>query len=191
MNLYLDLDGVLVDFVGGVCKVFGISKEELYRRWEPNNWKIHEGLEMTESDLWQTIDTVPHFWEQLEWTEDGKQILHLCERYLDPDDDELVLMTSPSRDPKSAAGKIEWIYQHAPKYRRKFAITPVKTGFASLQSVLVDDSDRNIREFMLALGWTVLIPRRWNSNYNIRNSTLKFLEESLLNLGYRPHDDLR
>lgn len=60
MLCYLDLDGVLADFVGGVCRLFGFDRASFYEVWPEGTWEMGSGVK---------------FWEELEWTEDGKDIL--------------------------------------------------------------------------------------------------------------------
>lgn len=183
MQILLDLDGCLVDWVGGICSTFGISRDWLYELWPVGDYAIEKPLQLSVSDLWRNIDYGgSRFWSGLNWTDDGKEILQLCESMLSSND-EIVLMTSPPNNPQAAAGKVEWIQKQAPAYRRKFAITPSKHLFADTASVLIDDSDENVKKFREAGGWTILLPRRWNSNYFIADSVLIYLKNSLSVLG--------
>jgi len=161
MICYLDCDGCLVDFIGGVCHLFGTTYEELCQKWEPGEWDIAKPLGMTEDQMWSRISNNSFaFWEGLNPTQDGKDILAWCEDTFD----DVVLMTSPPRDPMAAAGKVAWIESNLGDYfkTRKFAVTPVKEMFAHPNATLIDDSDSNVKKFFQARGEAMLVPRRWN-----------------------------
>ncbi len=176
MTCYLDLDGVLVDFVGGACKTHGIAVPD---PWPEGVWEmgtalsIATGHKMSEDEFWKPCSS-HEFWANLEWTRDGKEILAMCEYFFDS----VILMSSPCASPFSASGKIEWIQRELPKYRRKYSLSPCKHEHASTTKVLVDDSDKNIDAFDAAGGYGILVPRPWNSQSYV-DEMIEELRESL------------
>jgi len=72
VKIFLDLDGVLVDFVGGVHRAFG--KEYSYNS-APIKWNFFEDwapkVNFRDFDLACTVD----FWANLDWMHDGREIL--------------------------------------------------------------------------------------------------------------------
>jgi len=57
---------------------------------------------------------------------------------------------------------MRWIREHLPAYSRRFLIGPAKEFCANPRSVLIDDSETNVKAFFEAGGHTVLVPREWN-----------------------------
>jgi hypothetical protein len=162
MKCFLDLDGVLVDFVGGVCKLHNIPDPYL----DPVNygvWGFAGVAGMSNNQFWDSLTL--DFWENLEWTHDGAAILHLCE--LAYGEHNICILTSPpaSRQDEAITGKMRWINKHLPQYARRLLVGPAKEFCASPTSVLVDDYDENIKKFNASGGRGYLYPRLWNSKH--------------------------
>lgn len=149
---YLDLDGVLVDFVGGALKVHGktLSPDSV-------RWNFHEQIEVTPEEFWKPFGY--HFWCKLGWTVEGPILLNLLERIFGED---IVLMTSPCETEGSVEGKVDWIKTHLPNYKRKFFVGPAKHLAAGPTKILVDDHEGNTDKFISRHGKAVLVPRPWN-----------------------------
>lgn len=80
--------------------------------------------------------------------------------------DNIILLTSPTRDPDCCAGKMEWIYAHLPKWlHRQFLMGPTKEFCARPDTLLIDDADKNVNAFTAAGGVGLLVPRPWNSKH--------------------------
>jgi hypothetical protein len=57
--IYLDLDEVLADFLGGVCRAFETSRADVEAHWQPGVWGIEAPLSkatnrkaLTSGDVW-------------------------------------------------------------------------------------------------------------------------------------------
>ncbi len=88
-------------------------------------------------------------------------ILEQCERLVGRDN--ILIATSPTKDPACAAGKVDWIHDHFPSWiHRNYAITPRKWFFGRPGSMLVDDNPGNIKKFRAEGGMTLTVPRPWN-----------------------------
>jgi 5'(3')-deoxyribonucleotidase len=162
MKLFLDIDGVLSDFVWAICtahnrprpyiddqnlgvydleKIWGMSQEEF---WGPTNNKF--------------------FWRDMPLMHDALAILTMCESYISAQN--ICLLSSPTIHSASLAGKQEWIFHHFPQYAKKYLLGSGKYFCANEQTVLVDDRDVNLSMFRLHGGKGVIVPRPWNSFYN-------------------------
>lgn len=76
----------------------------------------------------------------------------------------ICILTTPILDPDCAAGKVEWIYNHCPKWlHRQYLIGPPKHFCARPDALLIDDSDANVEAFQEHGGQAILVPRPWNS----------------------------
>jgi 5'(3')-deoxyribonucleotidase len=159
---FLDVDGVLADFVGGVHRKLGI--EFSYDAWPykkgPEGWNFHDEIGITFEDLSELCDF--EFWKNLEWTPDGHDILRVVLRYFDPN--QITLLTSPMPNVMSASGKMAWIMDKLPAYKFRTGIwTDSKAILAGVpDSVLVDDHQKNTDVWQAGGGRAVLVPRPWN-----------------------------
>lgn len=173
-TILLDLDGVLVNFVAGVLKAFNETEKSLYPDWTPGEFQMEIPLMQSLDDFWKKIDSLPHFWESLQPMPDMEEILSIVEKYFG---ENVILCTSPPRNPEASAEKVIWIQEHLPKYARRFCITPCKELLAHSGALLIDDYDKNVMRFIQKGGSAFLFPRRWNSNHLIVEHRLKLLEE--------------
>lgn len=153
---YLDLDGVLVDFVGGSLKLHGkhIPPSEVL-------WDFPQQVGFAGTWVSEFWDPLGHqFWANLKWTFEGPSLLASLEKLFGAEN--VVLMTSPCETPGSVEGKVEWIKKHCPGYARRFFVGPPKHLAAGPNKVLVDDHEGNTDKFEQHGGRTVLVPRPWN-----------------------------
>lgn len=152
MKILIDMDGVLVDFVGGVENVLGKPKTNAY-------YDIHKWYSMSANKFWKTIDT-HEFWANLEWYAHAKVFYHKILNLNDNKD--VYICTSPTLNPECASGKISWMKREFGNNFRNYIITPHKHLLANKTTVLIDDNDSNIEKFHVAGGRTILFPRPWN-----------------------------
>ena len=154
MVVFLDLDGVLVDFVRGALKHHG------WHDLDPEQvpWKFWEAKGLTESEFWATLGT--DFWASLEWMPDGQEILNVIERQAGRPN--VFLCSSPCLTPGCTSGKARWVEMHLPQYARRLLLTDQKYVFAGPGRVLVDDYDHNLQRWASAGGLGCCVPRPWN-----------------------------
>jgi 5'(3')-deoxyribonucleotidase len=170
---FIDMDGVLCDFVSAACAVFG-------RRDLPSNWPLGErsmgaALGCSDKDFWETIKADPGFWSNMHpypW----------CHELFDTVKEfgyEPFISTSPSLDPASASGKTEWIQRVFGRSFRSYFIGGKKHALAMPGRVLIDDRNDTVDKFCACGGIGILFPRRWNSLHGISNDPMAFVRESL------------
>lgn len=156
-KLFLDMDGVLVDFVTGV-RVFH-SKHIEYKDIQQN---IAQQM-FPSNEQYRFYDPLGFdFWANLTWTEEGQKLLAGLLGFIDSED--IVLMTSPILTRGCADGKLAWIKKNCPIFTRQYCVTPCKHQYAHPSALLVDDSERNCTEFQDAGGFAYLVPRPWNNS---------------------------
>lgn len=159
--IYLDLDGVLVDFVAGVLRAFDLSPALVcdVPGWDaiPATISKHLGETVTDADMWRRIEGAS-FWAGLTWTEHGRELYEACASTGLP----VVFMSSPCNDPYSAAGKLQWLAREIPGGARRYALSPCKHHMAHRGALLVDDSGRNCAKFREHGGKAFLWPAPWN-----------------------------
>lgn len=152
MKCLLDLDGVLVDFVGGAAKLHGFDPALAVR------WDFMADVGLTQNQFWSPLGE--DFWANLPWMPDGMRILAIVEKAFGPEN--VCLLTSPCDTDGCMQGKLRWIRKHLPVYNRRYLMGSAKEFCASRDSLLIDDSDSNTTKFATAGGWGVLVPRPWN-----------------------------
>jgi 5'(3')-deoxyribonucleotidase len=172
MTCFLDLDGVLVDFVKGALDYWD-AEDFVVDHWDFDK-TLSAKLKINVEYFWGCLDQ--GFWEALEWTPDGKDILAACEEKYGG---EVYLLTSPCATEGCAEGKTNWVKRNLPQYQRKLFIGSAKHAFASPDKTLVDDSDTNVKKFSQAGGKTVLVPRAWNEMRHLKDSAASCVKERL------------
>jgi len=186
MKCLMDMDGVLVDMINGMCKRLRVDNP--YRN--PDNWGIFEmehackrnGLSVTAADMWH--DLPASFWEELDWTPDGREILKRAEDFFGKEN--VCLLSSPLRasgaGPSSIIGKMRWIVKHLPEYGRRYLFGSQKQFCANANHVLIDDRDSNVDEFARHGGKVFLVPRLWNRGHADASYVLDSFETYLKGL---------
>ena len=133
-TIYCDLDDVLVDFLKGVQEKVNpeIATREGWQKVKKEDWK-------------KIVSMSPEFWATLEWKLDGKQLWNYIKDY-----NPTILSARPKTDPKATEGKEKWVQRElGTKFARSAIITlgMYKQNFANEKSILIDDYDRNIKQW--------------------------------------------
>ena len=170
MKCFLDMDGVLVDFVRGASEYYNLK---LLPYPYIEEWNFIQFSGMTESDFWLPLGR--EFWANLHWTPDGNNILSLIESHFDKKD--ICLSSIPCMNSESSTGKIDWINKNLPEYKNRYLLGPDKRFYTSINTVLIDDNERNINN---CKGHGILVPRPWN--YMYATNTLEYIKERLNDL---------
>lgn len=141
------MDGVLVDWNGGVARLFGLPIEEVYRRF-PDKQDRYERI----------VRFDPDFYDNLEWLADGRQLW----AFLAPLD--VTLLTAYSRYvPQGRDLKRRWalrelnlpaerVLAYQNKWEKKRHARP-EDGSPNL---LIDDEPPNVAEWVEAGGIAIL-----------------------------------
>jgi len=105
-------------------------------------------------------------WTSFPKSDEFQWLLDSCEALVGREN--ICILTTPILDPGCAAGKMEWIYNHCPKWlHRQYLIGPPKHFCAQPDALLIDDSDRNVKLFQAHGGQAILVPRPWNSLHGV------------------------
>ena len=163
MKLLLDMDGVIVNFTGGLMKLF----PEIEFDGHPTSWDIHDFVGVPKDEMWRRIDAGgADFWANLAefpWTD---EVISLVEST-----SEWFISTSPSLDPSCSAGKLQWLHERFGRGFTNYFLGSKKWMLAKPHHVLIDDSDNNVELFRGEGGRAILFPQPWNKNrHRIDNS---------------------
>ena len=173
MIVFLDMDGVLVNFGEGTYRAFGIPYD--YAMTSPD-WFYYREWGVSDEEFDSVCDR--QFFASLRWMHDGGDILCAIERKFDPAN--IYLLTSPMNNPGSSSGKMDWVLRHLPTYKKRIIITQSPKGlFAGPDRLLIDDNDENAAGFVAAGGQGILVPRSWNELRGWAGETLKVVQNSL------------
>jgi len=153
LKIFLDIDGVLTDFVGSSIRQLGLKADPINCKWD------FFVPEMTADVFWANITLIgPRFWSDMpeyEWIED---LISLVVRY----DPEFTLLTSPARCPFSWSGKRLWIQKRFGARFDRQIMTNDKHFCAAPGRVLIDDNEINCKKFAKWGGQAILFPQSWN-----------------------------
>ena len=149
-KIYCDMDWVLVDLLGSIKRHLGTTKL---------NQKIIDDFFYSEAGMGT------EFWAKAGWESGGKQLW----KYIKSEKPE-ILSACPSicnKDRKVIKGKTLWSQDNLgiPKNRVNIVQRREKQNFAGKDKILIDDREKNIKEWEAAGGTGVL---HFNTNNTIK-----------------------
>ena len=151
-KIYSDMDGVLVDF------------NERFKRFSNGISPIEYEQKFGKDKFWELVDGVGvRFWVGMDWMSDGKQLWDYIKSY-NP-----TLLSSPSRADHSRMGKRIWRQRNLPSTKLVLAQAIRKQNYATPDSILIDDRESNIDQWIKAGGIGIL--------HTDTSSTIKKLKE--------------
>lgn len=178
--IYCDLDGPLVNFIGGSCAAHHRTIPDDIRPIPYDYWGPLWG--MTDVQFWSQIHTA-HFWSSLEifpWFTELILILSAC-------DPKWRVATHP-HDAASAAGKMHWLRRNLPG--RKFHITDCKWELSAPGRILIDDSESVVQKWDKGGGIGILFPAISNKLYRLADDPLREVKIQLRKLGYADCEEI-
>lgn len=151
---YFDMDGLLADFTGAALAVHGatIPVDDI-------SWNFFEQIGITEEQFWAPLRN-RGFWANIPPLNDGFELLSKVVGILGWD---RIAICSNVACVTSADGKMDWLRRYVPALAKRAVFTTSKGICAYPGAVLLDDYEKNIRDFAQNGGRTILIPRTWNS----------------------------
>ncbi len=176
LKVFLDLDGVLVDWSSGLCKLLKID------RYAPEAQAILRSSSAIQGWKFGSLQDVDNavnkagynFWMNLELLPWAYKLIALVEEHAD-----LYFLTSPSNFPAAAHAKVDYINQRFG--RKKYIITEHKYVCSRENCVLIDDMQKNIDEWSQGDGLVFHWPCQWSlkEDPKLLECTLNLLEFQL------------
>lgn len=158
LKVFLDMDGVLADFVGGAS--------EAHNRLSPylndqgiGVWDMEKLWGITSAEFWKPTNNFD-FWFNLEKTLEADAIVQLAIDAVGVKN--VAILTSPSLDPCCVPAKRAWVEKCYPQLAKTMIFSWGKGMIGGPQRILIDDRDRNIDDWEEAGGYGILVPRPWN-----------------------------
>lgn len=170
--ILLDMDGVLVDWIGGVAKMLGTTTKEIFSRWPVGEYAIGTALEKMYSwhegtgdrTLWDRIDLIgERFWYELEVLPGWDHIYETACKAVGHNN--VYLCSDPSRSPIAVKGKMIWMHKCLGVDFDRYMFSAHKQLLAKPGVLLVDDCDDNVKAFVEEGGSAFLVPSIWNCCY--------------------------
>jgi len=168
MHIFLDMDGVLCDFVSAALKAH--NREDL----SSEEFDLCHSLEMSLGEFWRVVDQTPNFWLSIKpysW-------FHELVDFIDGKS-EFFILTAPSLDASSYEGKRKWVSKYFGRRFNRLILTKYKWLLARPDTLLIDDSERNCEMFEQHGGHKILFPQPWNTNRVYVDDRLKFVKNEL------------
>ncbi len=168
LELFLDMDGVLCDFVTAAHAACGCTFNPV--TYPKGVWPVWEAMGMSESQMWNHIDSFPYFWKQLE-------IYPWCGELLDLADD-VKILTSPHYTAECYQGKL---VKYIPR-SVELILCKSKHLLAKPGRVLIDDSDENCHEWRGAGGIAILFPTVLNANWRLALDPITYVKDEWIKI---------
>ncbi|MCK9415409.1 hypothetical protein M0Q97_01975 [Candidatus Dojkabacteria bacterium] len=149
IKIYVDLDGVLTNFNQGVKNGF------LNKHNKENDTNINSGWEYEErygsEEFWKEVKKLGlEFWSNMPWTSDGRSLWNFIKKYPNVE-----ILSKPSKDKLSREGKKIWCKRELGE-DVKINLSYDKKEFADSNCILIDDLEKNIKEWFKAGGIGIL-----------------------------------
>lgn len=166
---FLDMDGVIADFVGSCCRAHDL--ETPYGK--QNNMGIFEMEDcwgMTQEQFWAPLANVA-FWENLPKTPEADELVAYLIKIFG--EENICILTNPSSYDGSIGGKKTWMENNFPQFEKQMLFGSAKKFLAGRERFLVDDRDKNLDAFRDAGGTAICVPRLWNHAYRDAGSVMQ------------------
>ncbi len=136
-RIYLDMDGVLFDFVKQLEKTTKMSV---------NDW-----MKLDRKKRWDPVIADKKFWSDGPWLSEGKKLFAFVKKY---NPHILSAYVEHAFDPNCIPGKTKWAMKNTgiPRGRINLVMRSQKKTYASPGSILIDDYEKNTKEFNAAGG---------------------------------------
>lgn len=167
-TVFLDLDGVITNFNKAICKEFNL----------PYPPQVYHFFPKIRSEVNDFCDR--SFWQNLEWMDDGHDILRAITNIFEPK--KIYLLTKMMPNAETASGKMMWIQNNLPFYSDQVILMTLevpKSFLARPDTLLIEDCDKYADEFREVGGKAFLLPRPWNRAHLQADRTVEVIKEFL------------
>jgi 5'(3')-deoxyribonucleotidase len=173
-QILLDMDGVIVDFVKGVCGLHGRTNPYLNGK-NINEFGMDKIWGLSASDFWK--DCGYEFWSSLEFSPEAESVISRVEECVGPEN--ICLLTAPCATAGCIDGKREWVRKFMPAYSKRLLVGSSKEFLAAPGRLLIDDRNENVWSYVKASGPAFLFPRPWNDNHDLQGCWESELDSEL------------
>lgn len=164
--IYLDLDGVFVDLIQGICNIHELEYDDSLTIPKYSDWykSFHKDGKYLTSEEFRKILRSYDIWEHspgYSWNYDLFKFVKDFAMYHEAD---LAICSTP---PKMALydahiGKLNWLAKQF-GFPQSVLLVENKGVLGHPRAILLDDKDENIAEFTDNGGHGILFPQPWNA----------------------------
>lgn len=173
----LDMDGVIADFMGQLCKYHDRPSPYL----DPANygiWDTETLWGITVDEFWAPIkEDSWHFWKTIPKTLEADYIVREAEYAFGTEN--VAILTASSDDEGSVPGKRAWMRKNYPQFEKRMIFGSAKEFLAAPNRTLIDDRDKNVDAFRSAGGKAILVPRLWNRQHKYADQAFATVYDQL------------
>lgn len=158
-HIFVDMDGVLCDFVSAAMKLYGQTFDP--NNWPPGEWETATVLGLANQDeLWEKINAGGSQWwyglHAYPWAND---LIAACRHHC-----QNVSILTKGKVSESFQGKHQWVQSDLRNPPPVIMVSHHEKHLcAGPRRILIDDSDKNIELWRNAGGIGILFPRVWNA----------------------------
>lgn len=169
--ILLDMDGVLADFVTSSIDAASLP----IREQDVTDWDYYKPF-CSVDEFWERIGAVSDFWLNLEKYKWANDLYRMCSMMA-----RTIIATSPSACRQCPSQKVAWLRQYGflEKSVNDYMLGPHKELMARPNTILIDDSDRNVENFITAGGNAITFPQKWNKSRSVIGARLDYVEARL------------
>lgn len=171
VELFLDVDGVIVNFITPAIDACGLSDLVSHSTWSTYDDFRRYGL--SGAEFVSAVERCgQEFWERLKPYPWADKVVDYC-RTVDP---YFKFLTKPMPFEASRRGKLNWLTRYGTQ-RVLFADEePKHVHVTGPHCVLIDDCEPNIDQWRQAGGTAILFPQPWNRGIGDWSTVLSRLE---------------
>jgi len=155
--IFCDMDGVLVDFDKGYYELTGVKTHHADAQGSEMFWELFRYSLKNKKISEYT------YWAGLDWQPGGKELWNYIKKY-NP-----YILTAPSRNPESRAGKKTWVERLPEMKNIYFRYAKYKADLAGPGKILIDDRKDTIDSWNAKGGIGI--------HHTSASSTIKKLQE--------------
>lgn len=162
IQILLDMDGVLVDFMSGAIKALNKAyhKDITLEQYatEFGKWGTYDYYGISKKEFWQAIENVLGFWLDLQPIPWYKELYN----YLSSKGD-VTITTAPSKSNSCVVQKYRWLEYYLNIKKEDVIMINKKQLLVAPGNILIDDSPDNVDRFSSVGGKAILVPSTWNT----------------------------
>jgi 5'(3')-deoxyribonucleotidase len=174
-KVFVDMDGVLADFVKCCLRVHGVPLDLWEKPEHRGKFWMNEFWGMTNEEFWVKIKEEEEFWDRLEPYSNASGLMQVLESKLPKSS--IYILSAPPPYSRAHVGKLNWIQKHFPDYATRTILTQHKSLLAAPDRLLIDDGDHNIKPFKSAGGQVARVARPWNEGHKQLRDFKKISED--------------
>lgn len=166
-RIFLDLDDVLVDFVGSAYKLLvGNYKDTSIDDYTVFLDFLNKNRSYREKAFERIARGGPSWWTNLPKLPWADELISVCKKSCN----NVYILTDPGPIAEAATGKWQWAIDNG--LERHILLVRNKSLLATPNSVLIDDRNRYIVPWIECGGMGIRMKRRWRKDFGYRPSEI-------------------